>query len=610
MKKFYILAVALVGTFAVNAQGAPKSVAAKNYRNEVRPVSKKGQNIEKVEGQQWWANGFNQIADWTQVNGPNHQAGDWDILTAIPSGITNQQGNYQWPATFQGASGNFAFINSDAAGAGVVQDAYFEYAGSIDLSGAGSAAMYLTFAEYYRNYYDETSVEVSNDGGTTWKIFEVNPESEVPVNTNCVPGEVEVVNITQAMLEQGGVWSNQVKVRFHYKGVYDWFWGVDDVKIVEAWNNDLKVNNWYQATDVSTTFGLDYYHVPVSQASFPGWTFGALGLNNGALNQPTVALAATATGGYAATGTSIAIATGLVDTLSITTPYQPTGLGTKTINLTSTLGANTDAAQANNIKSMDVFLTNYEYARDNNIQEGSISQISSQDAQPLKIGNVHEIFDPMDVTAIKVYLATQGSGAVGSEYFAELWKWNGVDAYEFLAETELGVISGTAGQWATLPLVGGPVTLNPGDDILAVAGHFGGATEVRFGLAQTTIEGTVLGFDANGDLFSLTSPNAVMIRLVDDPSAAIEEVAGLSGVSVYPNPANSAANVAIELTNDAAVAINVTDLSGKVVFVSDLGTVNGTQNVQVNTSALTSGVYMVNVTVDGAVSTQKLVVRK
>jgi len=608
MKKFYILAVALVGTFAVNAQVAPKSVAAKIDRNEVRPVSKKGQNIEKVEGQQWWANGFDQIADWSQVNGPNHVSGDWDIINAIPSNITSQQAGYNWPATFQGASGNFAFINSDAAGNGIAQDAYFQYTGTIDLSGAGSAAMYLTFAEYYRHYYDENYVEVSNDGGATWTTFQVNPVTEVPVNTNCVAGEVEVVNITPA--KGPGNWTNQVKVRFHYVGVWDWFWGIDDVKIVEAWNNDLKVNNWYQATDINTTFGLDYYHVPVSQASFPGWTFGALGLNNGALNQPTVALAATATGGYAATGTSLAIATGAIDTLSITTPYQPTGLGTKTINLTSTLGANTDASQANNIKSMDVFLTNYEYSRDNNIEEGSIGQISSQDGQPLKIGNVHEIFDQMDVTAVKVYLSTQGSGAVGSEYFAELWKWNGVDAYEFLAETELGVISGTAGQWAMLPLVGGPVTLNPGDDILAVAGHFGGTTEVRFGLAQNTYENTVLGFDATATLFSLSTPGAVMIRLIDDPSAAIEEVAGVSGVSVYPNPANNAANVAIELTNDAAVAVNVTDLSGKVVFVSDLGTVNGTQNVQVNTSALTSGVYMVNVTVDGAVSTQKLVVRK
>jgi hypothetical protein len=216
----------------------------------------------------------------------------------------------------------------------------------------------------------------------------------------------------------------------------------------------------------------------------------------------------------------------------------------------------------------------------------------------------------MDVTALKVYLSTQGSGAVGSEYFAELWKWNGVDAYEFLAETELGIVGGTTGTWAVLPIVGGPVTVNPGDDILAVAGHFGGTTEVRFGLAQNTYENTVLGFDANGDLFSLSSPSAVMIRLLDDPSASVETIENEVGMSIYPNPASNNATVSFNVTNASDVMINVTDLSGKVAQSFDLGNVNGTQNVNINADTLSNGVYMVNVNVNGVVSTQKLVVRK
>lgn len=609
MKKLYILTGAVLSGLSLNAQVLMNSIPAKHDRNEVRPAAKPAYNADKAEGQVWWTNGFDNLADWLHVDGPNHQNGDWEILTAIPSGIAAQQAAYQWPATFGGATGNFAFINSDNAGAGVAQDAYFEYQQTIDLSAAGSAAMYLTFSEYYRHYYDENYVEVSNDNGATWTVFQVNPESEVPVNTNCVPNEVEVVNITSA-IGASGVWSNQVKVRFHYVGVYDWFWGVDDVKIVEAWNNDIKVNNWYQATDVNTTFGYDYYHIPASQSSFPGMTFGALALNNGALNQPTVAMTASATGGYAQTGTAVAINSGIVDTISISTPYIPTGIGTKTINLTTILGANTDAATANNETSMDVFVTQYEYSRDNNVFTGSIGQISSQDGQPLKIGNDHEIFDPMDVTALKIYLSTQGSGAVGSEFFGELWKFNGVDAFEFLAETEVGVVGSTTATWAVLPLVGGAVTVNPGDEILAVAGHFGGATEVRFGLAQNTYEGTVLGFDANGDLFNLTSPGAVMIRLLDDPSASVETIENEIGMSIYPNPTSNNATVTFNLANASDVLVNVTDLSGKVAQTINLGSVNGAQSVNINADTLSNGVYMVNVNVNGVVSTQKLVVRK
>jgi minor extracellular serine protease Vpr len=92
--------------------------------------------------------------------------------------------------------------------------------------------------------------------------------------------------------------------------------------------------------------------------------------------------------------------------------------------------------------------------------------------------------------------------------------------------------------------------------------------------------------------------------------ASVNEIEGLSSVAVYPNPAASSTNVAIELTNEADVAITVTDLSGKVVYSNALGTVNGTQNVTINTDAISSGAYMVNVSVNGTVSTQKLIVRK
>jgi len=81
-------------------------------------------------------------------------------------------------------------------------------------------------------------------------------------------------------------------------------------------------------------------------------------------------------------------------------------------------------------------------------------------------------------------------------------------------------------------------------------------------------------------------------------------------MSVYPNPTNTNTTVSFSLSNESNVTINVTDLAGKVVYTNALGTVNGAQNVNVNTENLTSGVYMVNVSVNGTVSTEKLIVRK
>jgi hypothetical protein len=129
-------------------------------------------------------------------------------------------------------------------------------------------------------------------------------------------------------------------------------------------------------------------------------------------------------------------------------------------------------------------------------------------------------------------------------------------------------------------------------------------------MAQNTFTGSVLGYTAVGELFQLTSPGAIMIRLLDDPTLGVDELTNDFGMSVYPNPANANTTLSFVLSNEAQASVNVTDLAGKVVFTQALGTVNGTQNVTLNTESLTNGVYMVNLTVNGTVSTQKLVVRK
>ncbi len=610
MKKIY-LSLALIASLSAVAQKMPaKKEGFSPERTFVSKAKKTNQDILKAEGDTLWMNGFETSGEWIQTLGTGQSTNTgsnpgWEILTAIPAGITAQQAGYQWPATFSGATGNFAFINSDGAGANGTQDAYFETAANIDLSAAGSAALYLTFSEYYRNYLETTSVEVSIDGGTTWTIFEVNPETEVPVNTNSINGEVEVLNITPAI--GAGTWTNQVKVRFHYVGAYDWFWGVDDVKIVEAWDNDVKINNWYAATDVVTTQGLDYYTIDNSQTSFPGLTFGALVNNNGAQTQASVSLKATATGGYDQTGTSISLNSGATDSVAVTSPYMPTGVGVKTITLTTVL-AGTDSAPANNTVNLGMELTTQEFSRDNGVSTGSISNTTTNTGNPLKIGNIMDVFNDWITTGAVVRLNTQAAGAAGAEYWAEVYKFDGTD-YVYTAETERKTIAGTAATWSKLKwidgeLVDGKLNLTAGDDILLVACHNGGQSEVRFGLAQNTYEGTVLGYLGDGSAFQLTSPNAIMVRLTDDATLNTNELAEVSNFTVSPNPASDVINV--KLNNVTSAVITISDLAGKVVNTTSTVGVS----TSVSTAGLNSGVYFVNVTIGNTTSTQKVVIKK
>ncbi len=609
MKKIY-LSLALFTSLSAVAQKMPAKKEVFNHDRSFVTKAKNNQNTLKAEGDVLWSSGFETAGEWTQTLGTGHSTNTgsnpgWEILTAIPTGITSQQAGYQWPANFSGATGNFAFINSDGAGANGTQDAYYKIAANIDLSAAGSAALYLTFAEYYRNYLETTSIEISIDGGTTWTVFEVNPESEVPVNTNAVDGEVEVVNITSAI--GTGTWTNQVKVRFHYVGAYDWFWGVDNVKIVEAWNNDVKINNWFAATDITTTQGLDYYTIDDSQTNFPGLTFGAYVNNNGALAQASVALKATATGGYDQTGTAISLNSGATDSVAVTSPYIPTGVGVNTINLTSVL-AGTDSAPANNTVNIGMELTTQEFSRDNGVSTGSISNTTTNTGQPLKIGNIMDVFNDWITTGAVVRLNTQAAATAGAEYWAEVYKFDGTD-YVYTAETERKTIAGTAGTWSKLKwvdgdLVDGKLNLTAGDDILLVACHNGGSSEVRFGMAQNTYEGSVLGFLGDGSAFQLSTPNAIMVRLTDDPTLNVNEIDEAANFSVSPNPANEVINV--KLNNADNAVITISDLAGKVVSTT---TSNGV-STSVSTAGLNSGVYLVNVTIGNATSTQKVVVKK
>jgi hypothetical protein len=227
----------------------------------------------------------------------------------------------------------------------------------------------------------------------------------------------------------------------------------------------------------------------------------------------------------------------------------------------------------------------------------------------LKIGNIMDIFTNWETSGAVVRLNTQAAGAAGAEYWVEVFKFDGTD-YVYEAESERKTIAGTAATWSKLKwvdgvnLVGGKLNFTAGDDILLLACHNGGTTEVRFGLAQNTYEGSVLGFLGDGSAFQLTSPGAVMVRLTDDPILNVNEINEVSNFTVSPNPANEVINV--KLNNAENAVITISDLAGKVVSTT---TSNGI-STSVSTADLNSGVYLVNVTIGNATSTQKVVIKK
>lgn len=618
MKKIYLLAGVLVGTSSLFAQrlgNIPMVSASKN----TYAVANKAQAVhqQKAEGDIVWSNNFGTATDWQHVSGTNQSAGSlgkWQIVNAISASLTAQGFN----STIQSVSGpSFALIDSDAAGTTGVQDAYLEYTGTIDLSTLASGTpLYLEFTEYYRHYQEQNFIEVSIDGGTTWVTYEVNPVTEVPVNTTSLVPEYQIVNISSA----NAAGSATVKVRFHYVGTYDWFWAVDDIKISEAYQNDGKMVRSFMTSDPSNTQGCDYYLLPDNQISaFPGHEFITIAENMGAATQTNFRVRATepVTGYSELSGPGVtygaSLATSFADTFNITNAFNPIASATPyNVTVSTELGI-TDGNTLNDTTSFrNIKVGGTEFGRDNGVLVAGITGFSGTGNEILGWFNYMNVFADYTVGSVKTYItATQATDFTTDQVHASIESYDGTNWTEVFTTADYTVTSADFGKW--LSLSSDVTVLVPGLYRVIFYRTDNSTSTLRIGSAQACPEGTVGGIKAT-DLttIGLADPNALMIRMSPISYLGVNDIdADQFGLSVYPNPANDEVNVAFNLTNEALVNVTVTDLAGKVVYTSNgENNVAGAHSIKINTSNFSNGVYMVNFNANNEVSTQKIVIRK
>lgn len=80
-------------------------------------------------------------------------------------------------------------------------------------------------------------------------------------------------------------------------------------------------------------------------------------------------------------------------------------------------------------------------------------------------------------------------------------------------------------------------------------------------------------------------------------------------VTMYPNPVRNTANLSLSLTKNEKVSITVVDLEGRIVMAPLQKNLNaGRQFIELNTSHLTKGTYLVHVSSAGTITKIKMVV--
>ena len=547
-----------------------------------------------------WSDDFAVPATWAIANvGTNVE--DWSFTTnpaSIPVAALSPMGS----AT---AANGFLFVNSDANntadadGTRIITTA--TNVTPIDLTGQPNVR--LSFQHNFRWWHDTRGVRVSGDNGATWTDFEISNETTYSTpNQNSDNPHITTVDISTVA---GG--QSQVLVQFYYddNDYWGWYWAVDDVNITVTENYDLTLTKAYWGSTGSYGARLPYYQIPTAQVT--AIDFSGIVLNNGVITQPDITFSAIIPSLYTGASAQYSLVMNQFDTLACSTSFTPAAaVAAHTVNFATTSGATEAYPADNTIDPLTINITNYIYARDADVIDGG----SFNSGDGFEVGNIFDIVTDATVQGIDVFVGA--TAVVGAEMLVRLYSLDATGAFVQMEESmPYNLVTADLGQKITLPLLSAQ-TLTAGASYLAVALSYGdgGATnDLVVATSGTSDDQTSFYYDTPTTTWFFTN-STPMVRLNFDPSLSVSELENNVGMSVYPNPTNTNTTVSFSLTNESNVTINVTDLAGKVVYTNALGTVNGAQNVNVNTENLTSGVYMVNVSVNGTVSTEKLIVRK
>ncbi|NBU46730.1 MAG: T9SS C-terminal target domain-containing protein, partial [Flavobacteriales bacterium] len=482
-------------------------------------------------------------------------------------------------------------INSDAQGESGVQNSNMTYSGTIDCSAYSNVS--IVFEQSYRTYLDTRIIRISNDGGTTWTDFVVTDGSE-PTAQNSPNPDVYSINISSVAGGQANV-----KVQINYQGNWGWYWAIDDMKIIETDQYDLKLQKTLFGTDGTFGARLQYYQIPNNQVA--PINFGGILKNIGVQDISDAGFTADITGTYNGLAGPINLLAETTDTVWCSNTFTPSSTNSNySIAVAATTSSSEPDVANNSLPNISISVNDYIYARDNGQILGGISN----SGQGYEVGHIFDIFQSSTIYGIDAVI--NASSVAGAEIFVKLYSIDPATGdFVFVEESSPYVITpADLGQKISLPL-GSPINLNANEAYLAMVGSYGdgGATnDLVTASSGSSTPQTTFYYDYTDQTWYYTTSN-VMVRMNFDPSLAnIGEVQDF-GVSVYPNPTKDIINV---LSTFSQGNLSIVDMAGKLLIEQNI---TSTMN-SIDASELMDGVYYLTLSNGAQTSTKKLVIQK
>lgn len=598
MKKVYLLAPALLlGAMSFGQTGAKPLAASAITTENVKAVN--AAPAAKALGVEFFNDDFSNPANWTVDNsGQTGPTFGWTL-------DATRDGWYQ-PATkiLNSSGGNFAELTNGNAQNGdqaLGVDYYLTTANPIPLSLGTNVS--LEFKQWGARFNDLQEIMISTDGTNFTAVGNNNNFAVLSASGGSAYPNPSIKTINLGTQLQG---ASQVWIRFHWTTNFPnsasnpnvWItygWLIDDVRMVTNPDNDLSISSSYYGSE-----GLFYYQIPNTQVA--PIDFSAQVFNGGSNVQSNVKLNVDVNSGlYTSASAPATIASLATDSLFTTTQFTPAGNATYTVTRTITSDSIDDVPTNNVFAPYSFSVGDYIYARDNNTPSGS--QQNGTDGY--EAGPLFDIFADQTLGAVDIRLAGGANGtATGTEVNARLYEV----AADFTLLSESAPIYAAAANlnnWTTFEL-DPPVTLEAGKTYLVTANSYSGTMRVSNG--GTSAQQTSFFLDHSDETWYFTT-NTPMVRMNFDPSLSIaENNASFGAVNVYPNPAVNTAEVSFNLKEASNVAVTVTDLTGKVVYTTNVTNATiGANSVALNVADFSNGMYYVNLATEGSVVTRKFI---
>jgi len=638
MNKVYTLAITFaLFSLGLSAQSGASSKATKleqKSENTTIVANSAKQTLTDYDKDlmiEIWGDDFSDPSTWDIAHDEATCSLDWEIGV----GLTNQ-GDYPiGPIQSTTAANGYAMLDSDYYGQTVSatdeEDSWFTTATSIDLTDYDNVA--LQFESLFRAFNNDDLYIVVSTNNTDWpdlyegydadsnpNVWEVFADQEG--NTTTPNPTTSYINISDVAGGESTVW-----IRFNWTGTWGYSWFVDDVKIMELPDNDMKMV--YGVISHNGT-GDEYGRVPVTQLNDDMY-FADLFTNIGLAEQTDVITDVVVTDENSAE--VLNVSSDLIATMAPddTASYETTetislDAGMYTASFTVTSAEETEGDNfPNNVIDRNFEITDNLYSLDG-IGVNEVSLITSYGTNSWGNGDVADGFMTMvyydfndnatDLYGVE-FLITSNTVPGGSVFVHIL------DTTDVYADVVDNPLASSDEYFITQEDVdNGSITLYFDSPFTAQSDAYYAAVEMYSEgndydigvLDDVTVPqpagSAMIYYPA--DLTVYTNGNAFAVRLVTQGPNSVNEIEKVGVLSQnVPNPAREFTTVSFDLVSNQDVTVRLTDILGKVVVEEKLGNLMpGTHQYTFELGGLQAGTYHYSIVTDGGSLTKSMQVIK